>query len=142
MAKETIELKNPLSNFFLNQNTMKNLLSYVCVYHDKEDTLFIRPEPPPNATAFDWNGEMWIKLDPQTEVFLGIEIENFEKIFLKKHPELALAWKQFKPFCRRKAKFDQRMWESFIEILTSFLESLFTNKPQQIEIGLQPIYQH
>lgn len=45
------------------------------------------------ATSIDRDG-VWYRVTPQTGTITGIEIEDFESVFLKKHPELQPSWKQ------------------------------------------------
>ncbi len=124
---------NPSSNLTLNHETISNMLSYSCIYHEDEDVLFISPENPKPATSFDWNGEIWLRIDPQTEEIIGIEIENFEKVFIKKHPELDQVWRTVKSSCKHKTKrTNDNTWESFIRIVLEFISSLFENTPQQL----------
>ena len=76
-------------NLQLDYNTMNNIKTFTPVYHDDEDTFFLRPEKPHPATSVDWNGEIWVRIDPTNGEVVGLEIEDFEMVFLKKHPEIA-----------------------------------------------------
>ena len=87
MGREVIELNSPQIDF----TTINNLKNFVPVYHKDEDTFFLRPDKPRPATSFDWDGEIWIRIDPQNGEIVGLEIDDFESIFLKKYPELANA---------------------------------------------------
>lgn len=110
----------------------KRVSSFVCVYHKDEDTFFLRTEPPLPAVSMDWDGELWIRIEPNTGEIVGIEIDNFEAIFLEKHPELAKAWSQVKPLCTRKhRKESQNDWDVFIRIIVNFLSKLFRDNPLQ-----------
>ena len=103
------------------------------MYHEDEDTLFIRPEEPEPAVSMDWNGELWFRVNPETNELVGIEIENFETVFLKTYPELAPAWKEIKPLCTHRYKGKNGgLLESFTRILLGFLSELFKNNPQQL----------
>jgi hypothetical protein len=117
----------------INLDTLKNIESFILVYHEDEDTLFVRPDNPRPATSLDWNGEVWIRIDLESGEVVGLEIDDFEGFFLKKHPELALAWQQVKPLCHRKKKdiCEEPLWISFIKIITAFLLQLFRTTPQQ-----------
>ncbi len=122
----------------INWKSLANLKSGLTIYHDDEDTFFLRPQKPRPATSFDWGGELWIRFDPQTGEIVGIEIENFEQIFIKKHPEIAKIWKDVKPLCKRKhtRNSDETTWESFIRILVEFVSDLFRNNPQQAPLPI------
>ena len=85
-------------------NTLDRIKAFHLVYHDAEDVLFLQPDTPRPATSFDVEGEVWIRFDPETGEIVGLEIEDFEAIFLRKHPEVAQAWAEVKPLCHRKAQ--------------------------------------
>jgi len=97
--------------------------TFLCVYHDDEDSLFLRPEPPVPATSVDWNGEFWVRIKPGTGEIVGIEIENFESVFIKKYPAMALIWKQVKPSCKKKCpnKPEGSDWDAFMRIILEVL---------------------
>lgn len=103
------------------------------VYHKDEDTLFIRSGNPRPAISFDLDGEIWVRIDPDTSNIVGLEIDDFESIFLKKHPELLNVWRQVKSYClpKKTRKRNGSDWESFIRILLDFLSSLLRDSPQQ-----------
>ena len=140
MAKAIADANNPQDNLVLDRETMDRMRSFSCVYHSSEDTLFFRPDNPQPATSFDWNGDLWFRIDPETNELVGLEIENFESIFLKKYPELSPTWKEFKPFCTHwpKSKLNDNMWESFVRIILDFLSGLFENNPQQLVLKESP----
>ncbi len=121
-----------------NENTMTNLKGVIPVYHSDEDILLIRPENPRPAVSYDLEGELWLRFDPSTKEVFGIEIENFESVFLKKHPEVAKIWKDVKPFCiqKRTRTADEDICESFIRILLNLFDDLFAKNPQQTSFGL------
>lgn len=134
MARAIIDINNHTHNFILNRETLDIIRSFVCVYQNDTDTLFFRPETPKAATSFDWNGEVWFRIDPVTEEFVGIEIENFESVFLKKYPDFAPIWKDFKPIYSKiltRTSHDNS-WDSFIRIVIEFLTRLFEDSPQQL----------
>ena len=121
-----------------NTDTIKNLKGVIPVYHSDEDILFIRPKNSSPAVSYDLEGELWLRFDPSTKEVLGIEIENFQSVFLKKHPEIAKIWKDAKPFCinKKTRTADEDICESFIRILLSLFDDLFVKNPQQISFGL------
>jgi len=121
-----------------NEQSLKNLISSVPIYHPDEDTFFIHPENPSPAVSYDWEGEIWIRFDPKTKEVVGLEIENFESIFIKKHPEVAKIWKEIKSLCiHKKTKaIDENLYESFIRILLNFFTELFKSNPQQVSFGI------
>ena len=125
--------------FKMDLNSFKRSLTHcVPVYHVEHDTFFIRPEKPIPATSFDWHGELWLRVNPETGDIVGLEIENFESVFLKKHPAMAKVWKDAKPYCiRRKIPIhDDDVCESFIRIMIDVLSGMFRDSPQQAQLGI------
>jgi len=121
----------------LNKDTMENLKGLIPIYHAEEDVLFIRSSNPRPSVSYDWEGELWIRFDPHTKEVVGIEIENFESVFIKKHPEVTKIWKEVKPFCKDKkdrVEIDD-ICVSFIRILLSFFNDLFKDTSQQASFG-------
>jgi hypothetical protein len=112
-----------MDNPVINLNTIENVKDFILIYHSDDDTLFARPEPARPATSLDWDGELWVRVDPETGEILGLEIDDFETVFLKKHPDLAQAWQEVKPLCHQKRtkKYDDESWESFLRIIYEFL---------------------
>jgi hypothetical protein len=121
----------------ITKNTVNNLEKLVPVYNPDEDVLFIKPKESIPAVSYDWGGEIWIRFKPESKEVIGLEIENFETVFIKKHPEVAGVWKAAKPFCNQKktrVKKDS-ICQSFKKILLSILEELLKNNPQQTSFG-------
>ena len=57
--------------------------------------LFAENQP---ATSQDVKGELWIRYDSHTGYIIGIEIDDFEQLFLAEfHPELTHGWNGIKP---------------------------------------------
>lgn len=115
-------------------DSLKNIRDFIPLYDSKRDTFFLRPQKAKPATSFDWDGEFWIRLDPVTTEIVGLEIENFESVFLKRHPEVAKVWKQAKTACTKKPikQCDEDVCESFIMIIIEFLSNIFRERPQQL----------
>ena len=73
---------------------------YTGEFEDEEGdslmVLFVDNRP---ATSQDVKGELWIRYDSHTGEVIGIEIDDFEQLFLAEfHPELAYGWKTLKPY--------------------------------------------
>jgi hypothetical protein len=133
MGKTIVKMNNPEIEF----NTLSNLLKYEPVYHKREDVFFIIPRKPQQATSIDWNGEFWIRVNPDTGEVLGLEIEDFESVFLKKYPEIAKVWSEVRPLCLKDTKKRKNLtWEVFISIIIDFISDLFKKDPKQITLAL------
>ena len=61
-------------------------------YDKSRDVLFVRHGENKPAVSLDVGGHFWVRFDPETGDVLGIEIEDFEQIFLARYPEARLAW--------------------------------------------------
>jgi hypothetical protein len=57
-------------------------------YNKKRDILFMQIKNPPPAISVDCGGIFWIRVNPENKEIVGIEIEGYRKIFLKRHYEL------------------------------------------------------
>ena len=71
----------------VDHSTLGNILNFKAVYNRKLDILTMQPDNPPPAVAVDWNGEFWLLVNPVNGEVVGVEIEDFKAVFLKKHPE-------------------------------------------------------
>lgn len=114
--------------------------SFSLVYHDHEDVLFLRPSTPRPAASFDVEGEVWIRFDPETGEIVGLEIDDFEAIFLRKHHELAQAWAEVKPLCHRKTRTQgtDETWECFRLTMLNFFVEFLRQNPPQAELSIVP----
>jgi hypothetical protein len=56
--------------------------------------LSIRKAPP--AISHDVNGEVWLRVVRETGQIVGFEFEDFERVFLRNHPELEPEWKRIR----------------------------------------------
>lgn len=114
----------------------RNMETFEVVYDEGEDILFARPGKPHAATSFDWEGEIWVRVNPETGEVVGLEVDDFESVFLKKHPDLAKAWQEVKPVCHRKrtarSKCQDESWESFLRIIYAFFREFFRSNPTQL----------
>jgi uncharacterized protein YuzE len=138
MGRTTMKLDTPQIDF--KTLTLDKIKTFSPVYHSDEDVLFLRRDPPRPATSFDLEGEIWIRFDPETGEIVGLEIDDFETVFLKKHPEVAQAWAEVKPLCRRKIirKGTNMTWESFLLIIVNFLLAFLRENPQQMKLDIVP----
>jgi uncharacterized protein YuzE len=70
----------------INWDTIYNVLNFESYYDAKLDVLYAHSKDNRPAVSIDCDGEFWIRVDSNTGEIFGIEIEDFKKIFLKKHP--------------------------------------------------------
>jgi len=81
MAKERHEYK-------INWRTLRNIKSFDAEYDMERDILFMQSKKRCPAVSVDLDGEIWFRIDPSTGEIVGIEIEDFREVFLKRHPEI------------------------------------------------------
>lgn len=127
-------------NINIDFGTIENLKKLLPSYDKKFDTFFVLPLKPVPAVSVDWDGEFWVRVRSNGEI-VGIEVENFERVFLVKHPEVAAIWNEFKPICLKNERKMQtpEECESFLRILLNFLSGLFKTHPQQQYLTFNPL---
>lgn len=83
-----------LASFDMPKLRTKSFYPEKCVlsYDKNGDILTISQWPGRPATSVDIGGEFWVRADPSTGEVLGFEIEGFQHLFLKNHPELSALW--------------------------------------------------
>ena len=111
--------------------TLDNVRSFTPEYDAETDTLFLSPDNPRVATSVDCAGELWIRVDPESGEIVGVEIEDFEGVFIKNHPDVAAAWRKVRPRSLiRKTKVAKA--DSFPATLVAFLRGFLPRcSPQQ-----------
>jgi uncharacterized protein YuzE len=116
----------------IKYETLFNLTNLAPSYDKKFDTFYISSLKPGPAVSVDWDGELWIRVASNGEI-IGIEVENFERVFLYKYPEVAKTWKEFKRVCLKNERQIRKpeVCESFLLVLLTFLSGLFKTHPQQ-----------
>ena len=97
------------------------------VYDKRHDTLFIRGAVPRPATSVDLDGEIWLRMDPLTGEILGFEIEDFVRVFLARHPDIANAWRE----AHGRHRPTRRQEESLVAIIINWIRQFLAVHPQQ-----------
>jgi uncharacterized protein YuzE len=77
-----------MSNAQINWSTRNNLLKCKVDYNEKRDIFIAYSEDEREVISIDCDGEYWVRIDPKNGEILGIEIEDFRRVFLKKHPQI------------------------------------------------------
>ena len=116
-----------------DMRTISNLKWYVPRYDAKRDVFLLRPSTPRPATSVDCDG-MWVRVDVETGEIVGLEIEDFQSVFLKQHADVAQAWQSYKRLASREV----RVRESFLVILVDFLRSLLAGQCEQRTMEIMP----
>ena len=128
MAKAIVSSQENIIDF----DTFNNIKGYTFSFDRELDTLYWLSMPVETATSTDRDG-VWYRVNPETGKITGIEIEDFEKLFLKKHPELEPSWKQVrKIIIKDKA---EASTITFGNILFAFLQNQVGRRHKQVTVA-------
>lgn len=114
--------------------TLQAFESFRKSYDKRRDTLFVYKEPKAQDASFSIGMGAWLRLADDGEV-VGLEIEDFEMVFLRHHPELEMGWKELKPTIIKRVKREAdspAMLAAFIMALTEQLKRSFMAHPPQL----------
>ena len=103
-------------------------------YDKQRDILFIRQEPKRAGISLDIGGHLWVRFDPESGDVIGIEIEDFERVFLAKYPEMKLGWDQLKPRITKIKKPDKSKVIEYLHLLLMFVRDMVNYHPHQTEL--------
>jgi hypothetical protein len=83
----------------------KNSDNFKVSYNAKRDILLIQLNNPPPAISVDCDGLFWLRINPENHEVIGVEIEGYRKVFLKRCRELErMRPSSNKPFVDRISK--------------------------------------
>jgi len=117
-----LELKNPTP---IKPESFKNVKNFVPKYLSDIDTLVLRPKGKSiPAVSIDIDGEMYVRVAPETGEIVGLEIEDVDKYFAQKYPEFGAIWKQAKRSVA-KSNCNDRAIATFMSIVYDLLEDVF-----------------
>ena len=80
-------MEKELGKYKIDWGTVNNMLQFEVSYDDESDIMLMQSRVKRPAVSIDLNGEAWIRVDPQTGEIVGVEIEGFQEVFLRNHPE-------------------------------------------------------
>lgn len=66
-------------------DTINNIRSFTVNYDKEIDSLMLQPKTPVPAASVDWDGDLWVRVNPDEGKIVGIEIEGFRRFFSKKY---------------------------------------------------------
>ncbi len=101
-------------------------------FDSERDILFVHKSPKPAAISLDVGGHLWIRYIPVTGEVVGLEIEDFEAVFLARYPELHLSWEKVKPFITKQSK--GRTIADYIKLLVLFVQDIWREHPHQRQL--------
>jgi len=82
-------MEKKIDEYGIDWETLPNILQFDVEYDPKTDIWFAHSKDERPAISIDRVDGIWLRIDAQTGEILGVEIEDFRKVFLKKHPEMA-----------------------------------------------------
>lgn len=89
-------------------------------YDKDRDILFVYKLPKRPAVSLDVGGHFWVRFDPESGEVLGVEIEDFESVFLAKYPELRLGWEDTRKRLTKRPKMtDDTVADYLLRLLLS-----------------------
>ena len=111
-------------------------LAFVRSYDKRRDILFVHATPKRPAVSLEVGGHLWLRFDPETHEVVGVEIEDFEKVFLVKYPELRAGWEQDKPSLIKPFKRDKDAVAEYLRLLLLYIQNMLKTHPHQRELPL------
>ncbi len=84
MVYKTNDLKSRIDM----NSLIKNRDSFDVSYNARRDILFLQLKNPPPAISVDCDGLFWLRVNPQNGEVVGVEIEGYRKVFLRRAREL------------------------------------------------------
>jgi uncharacterized protein YuzE len=100
-------------------------------YDKRRDILFLHSQPKRPAVSVDVGGRFWLRLDPSTGEMVGVEIEDFERVYLVKYPELRLGWDSVKPKVIKLFKKAPNHLDDYLRIIYQWLQDATRQHPTQ-----------
>jgi hypothetical protein len=96
-------------------------LTDVLVRYDRgSDTFIVRLSAVSGWVADDVNGEYFVLRNPETGDVVGFLVEDFRRVFLKRHPDIAKTWNEaHAPWRLRSAGRKQDVNRELVELLAS-----------------------
>lgn len=123
----------------INLNSLENLGLSTIIYRKNIDTFYLHLKTDCPATSYDLEGILWLRVDIQTGDIIGIQIDDFESVFLNKYPEVAKAWDEAKMFNNKKlSPGEHNPKSSFLLTIINLLKSLLTNYTPQSRAEIVP----
>lgn len=84
---EQVDLSHINLDLF-RESFRKNRDNFKVSYNEKRDILLIQLDNPPPAISVDCEGLFWLRVNPENGEVIGVEIEGYRKVFLKRCREL------------------------------------------------------
>ena len=72
----------------IDYKTVDNIRSFVLSYDKEADSLMLQTSMPVPAISVDFDGDFWVRVQPESGLIVGIEIEDYKSFFHKKYSML------------------------------------------------------
>jgi len=102
-------------------------------YDEERDILFVSRLPKRPGISLDFGGLLWVRYDPEDGEVLGFEIEDFERVFVAKFPELGVSWNEVKPLITKRKTNNA---SQYIQILLRLIQGIVRQHPYQEQMAL------
>jgi hypothetical protein len=107
--------------------------SFSMSYDKQRDILFAYLVPKQPAVSFDVGGHFASRFNPETGDVVGIEFEDFPKVFLFKCPELRPEWDNIKStITKRSRKYNHA--DEYLQFLLEWAKRTLKAHPSQLAL--------
>jgi uncharacterized protein YuzE len=104
-------------------------------YDKRRDILFVYRTPKRPDVSYDVGGHFWVRFDPETGNVVGVEVEDFEKVFLIRYPELAIGWQELRPTVTKRLKRQSTPFDEYLRLLYQWVQEALSHHPQQLQMA-------
>ena len=88
-----IEPNDRAAGASLLQQPLPDVSQWHLRYDEQQDTLYIWfGDRPRSAVSVDVDGAVWLRIAGDSNEVVGLEFEDFERVFLPRHPEIQASW--------------------------------------------------
>lgn len=101
-------------------------------YDRRRDIFLAYKTPKAPAVSLDVGGHVWIRFLPESGDVVGVEIEDFERVFLVKYPELAVGWEQLKPRIIKRFTRHEHTMPDYLRLLLRYVKEMLATHPPQL----------
>ena len=71
----------------INYKSIDNMFVFITKYDKESDTLTFRPKKAEPSVSVNFNDDFWVRVNPETNNIVGIDVENYKTYFSKKYHE-------------------------------------------------------
>jgi len=119
-----------------NLATLQNVSNFTLEYDARFDTIYLVSGSNRPAVSVDCAGELWLRVDVENGDIIGVEIPDFQAVFLQHHQEVAPNWEKLRS--RSRFGLGNRRTSSFRQVLTDFLRKFLADCSHQQTLEMMP----